>query len=570
MNSASLAESLPRSFSADRAAAHPGNTAGGLMGRLKIRTRMLLLVALSVVSLVLVGLFGLTQLRILNGSVVTITRNVLPGVQSVGAIQLSFEKLNTLIYRHIYSLDMKELKPLEAAIKQQQKDLSSNVEAYAKSVSGPEDKARYEELKTALAAYLKQFDLTFAASNTGDQQKAAQMAGTALQSTVDKARKPLDALLHYNLAMSESSQQTASSAYARALTGVIAATVVAALLLIVIGSWIYRGVLGPINQLRRSVTDVAEQLDFTRRVPVHGNDELAESVMALNSLLDVLQPNLQELAGAIDQVAQAAGGMRNTAQTLSDSADQQNEAASSMAAAVEELSVSISHVADQSGDANMLAQRSGELATSGGQVIQRTSESINRIATVVRDGSKQIEALKQQSVAISKVVQVIREIADQTNLLALNAAIEAARAGEQGRGFAVVADEVRKLAERTAQSTGEITRTIQTMQHEAETAVSLMSEAVGRVEEGVQQAQEASDSIEHIRAGSGDTVARVTEIASAIREQSEGAHSLSAQVEQVSMLSDNNTHAAHTTAHTAEELDRLSATMREMVGRYRV
>ncbi len=537
---------------------------------MKIRTRLLLLVVLSLLSLLAVGALGLGQLRVFNASLVTITDETLPSIQSADSIQLSFEKLNTLIYRHIYSLDEKEWRNLEGAIISQKNVLLKNVETYAKSMSGSEQERLYKQLKQSLDAYQKEFDRTFLASKTGDQQAASQMAGTSLQTAAAGARKELDALLRYNLQASESSQQAASGAYSRALTGVIAATVVAAVLLAGVGIWIYRAVLGPIEQLRRSVTNVAERLDFTQRVPVSGNDELSASVSALNQLLDVLQPSLRELAGAIDQVSQAASGMRSTARSLSTGADQQSEAASSMAAAVEELSVSIRHVADQSTDANALSQQSGDLAAAGSSVIQRTVESINRIATVVRDGSRQIETLKQQSVDISKVVQVIKEIAEQTNLLALNAAIEAARAGEQGRGFAVVADEVRKLAERTAQSTVEITRTIQTMQTGAETAVNLMSEAVERVEDGVQQAQEANDSIERIRASSGDAVSRVTEIASAIREQSEGAHSLSGQVEQVSTLSESNSQASRRTASTAEELDTLSTTMREMIARYQV
>lgn len=537
---------------------------------MKIRSRLLLLVALSLLSLLAVGGLVLGQLRILNNSVSDITDSALPSIQASNDIQLSFERLNTLIYRGLNTVDDKEWNTIQAGIDKQRAALNQSVEVYGKLASSSEDKRLHNALKNNLSNYLTQFDLTLRASKAGDQSTATRFAGNELQQAVLQTQTSLEALLKRSLALSKTSQTDANDAYTHTVSGVIITMLVAAAVLIAVSLWLYRSILGPIETLHRSVTGVAEKLDFTQRVPAKGKDELAAVTVAINRLLDVLQPSIKELAHGIEQVAQAAGSMRGTAQSLASSANEQSESATDMASAVGQMSASISHVADRAGEANALAQQSGDLASDGDSVIERTVASINRIASVVREGSAQMEALQTQSSKISSVVQTIKEIAEQTNLLALNAAIEAARAGEQGRGFAVVADEVRKLAERTSQSTLVITDTIHAMQRGAHSAVELMNEAVDRVDEGVQEAHRASEAIKHIKLGSEQAVARVTEIASAIREHSQSSHSLTSQVKHMAEISEQNSHAAHRTSNTTEQLDMLSASMRAMVARYQV
>ena len=236
-----------------------------------------------------------------------------------------------------------------------------------------------------------------------------------------------------------------------------------------------------------------------------------------------------------------------------------------MAATVEEMTVSVTHVADRAGETNQLAVRSGQVATEGAEVIGHTVEDINGIAQVVRSAAEHIDLLDQDSAKVNTVVAVIREVADQTNLLALNAAIEAARAGEAGRGFAVVADEVRKLAERTASSTQEIASTIGSMQTSAKSAAEGMRAAVDQVESGVARTAQASDSIREISQVSQDTEARVGEISEAIREQSVASTSIAQQVERIAQMTEENSAAAAATADTARHLDELAGAMRDGV-----
>ena len=283
-----------------------------------------------------------------------------------------------------------------------------------------------------------------------------------------------------------------------------------------------------------------------------------------------MQTNLAAIADRVKSVSVAAGQMASTSSQVATASHQQSEAASNMAATVEQMTVSINHVGDRAHDADRIALESGNLASSGGEIIGRTVGDINGIAAKVSLAADRIRDLVASSQQISSVIAVIREIADQTNLLALNAAIEAARAGEQGRGFAVVADEVRKLAERTAASTQEIAATIESMLTGANEVSASMETVVGEVNKGVESAQEANKAIVQIGEGSSRTVETVEEITSAIREQASAMTSIAQQVEHIALMSEESSAAAGNSSQIAKNLDDLASEVQKIVSAYRL
>ncbi|MFT3734515.1 MAG: methyl-accepting chemotaxis protein [Rhodocyclaceae bacterium] len=308
---------------------------------------------------------------------------------------------------------------------------------------------------------------------------------------------------------------------------------------------------------------------------LRGNiDVPAGDTRSLLAAMRNMRDQLRDLVGNIQrnasQVQHSAAGLSTSATELTQASGTQSESASSMAAAVEEVTVSIGHVSESADEAQRLSRESGEVSREGGTIITRAVNEIAEIAASAQTTSASITALGEHSKQISAVIQVIKEVADQTNLLALNAAIEAARAGEQGRGFAVVADEVRKLAERTTQSTLQISEVIEKVQSGTDVAVEQMSVMVQRVESGQVLAQQAGERIEAIQDSVNHVVTAINQISSALREQSAASHSIAGHVESIAQMSEENSATAKGTSSSASELERMAKDMSTLANRFKV
>ncbi|MHB1589947.1 MAG: methyl-accepting chemotaxis protein [Sulfuricella sp.] len=380
----------------------------------------------------------------------------------------------------------------------------------------------------------------------------------------------LDALIAFQIraAKGEYNQSAADYASMRAISiGAIAGGLALGLFL---AWWIIRSITGPLNQMRTTITEVEKNGDFTRRIPVSAEDEVGQTAKSFNELMATLQQTLGQVLDSVAKVSDAAQSLSDASGQVATSSSSQSEATSSMAAAVEEMTVSINHVSDSAHEAVEISRKSGKLSTEGGEVIHKAASEMSKTAETVRHTAQAIEELDQHSNQISSIVQVIKDVADQTNLLALNAAIEAARAGEQGRGFAVVADEVRKLAERTTKATEEITQMIAAMQHSARAAVSTMETAVDQVSGGVTLANQAGSAIIQIKDGAEQVVGVVNDISSALAEQSSASNDIAAQVEKVAQMTEENSAAAAETASAANNLQVLADTMQAAVSRFKI
>jgi len=346
--------------------------------------------------------------------------------------------------------------------------------------------------------------------------------------------------------------------------------IVAALLAAVLSVLITRSVIVPMGMMKSTIVEIGKSGDFTRRIALDSHDEVGETARSFNDLIGNLQNTFHQMHDNIDQIFDASRALSTSSQQVAASSAHQSEAASAIAATMEHVTASINHVSDSVQEALQVSRKSGDLSDQGSEIIHNAATEMQQIADTVRQTSGSIENLGQQSSQISSIVQVIKEIAEQTNLLALNAAIEAARAGEQGRGFAVVADEVRKLAERTAISTKEISQMIDTIQNTASAAVASMSSAVNQVSSGAALAQQAGDAINQIKEESNRVIMTVGDISSALAEQTKASDDISVHVEKVTQMTEENHAATEGTADAANHLTQLAGSMRTAIDRFKV
>lgn len=382
--------------------------------------------------------------------------------------------------------------------------------------------------------------------------------------------KNLDDLMDLQLRLAREEYERAQAGYSTIRMLAIASITGGLGLGLLMALWIIRSVTVPLDQMRATIAEVEKNGDFTRRIQAGGDDEVGQAANSFNQLMSTVQSMLRQILGNIENVSDAARSLAASATQVAAGSERSSEAALNMAATVEEVTVSINHISTSAREAMNISNKSGELSGKGGEIIHKTTSEMAQIAETVRQTSHTIEELGQHSNQISSIVQVIKDVADQTNLLALNAAIEAARAGEQGRGFAVVADEVRKLAERTTKATDEISQMIASIQSSAQAAVVGMGNTVSQVDGGVALAHQAGDAINQIKQGSGQVVVVVNDISAALAEQSAASNDIATHVEKVAQMSEENSAAASKSASEASQLEALADTMRSSVSRFRI
>ena len=341
----------------------------------------------------------------------------------------------------------------------------------------------------------------------------------------------------------------------------------------IVGALIFtttRSINRKIASLQAAIVNIRQRLDLSLRLPAEGSDEISLTARSVNDLLGEFQSVVSRMKDSAAHVSTASEGLATSVAQLSDSVSQQNESTAAMAASVEELAVSVTHISDSSNAAQQISKTSREHAQNGGEVIGKTVAGMVDMTKSLQATAMQVETLGQRSQEIGSIAGVIKEIADQTNLLALNAAIEAARAGEQGRGFAVVADEVRKLAERTGDATTEIANVISAIQTDTQKAVHEMSLVVELANSNAEIARQAGGSIDDIQNGAAEVFNATNDIATALNEQSAANDLIAQQVEVIATMSEKNTVALGGVHQASAEMKQLSDEMHATVDRFKV
>jgi len=536
-----------------------------------ISRQLALMSLVTITILFVVGIVGYRVASSLGSAVEYSEKNTLPAVEAIASMRLTFLEIRVAVLGHMTTWDDNEKKDYDKRISENKESFTATLANYEKLASNSDeaDRKLLEADRKAYNDYLVSIEPLLEKSRNSQNTDAKELL---IQG------KPIAALLNKSLAehtvyskkLATEQREAASKAFSQGSTLSIICILLGMLILCGFSFALTRSIGRGLSRMEQAIIRVETELDLTTRVPFRQNDEIGKMGVALNGLLARLQNNLRSVAQAATQLAQSAEAMSDASRQAATTSQAQSAAASGMAASMEELTVSINHVGDQATRTREQVVHAGTLAASGEGVVAQTVGDIDAISLSVSASAELIDRLETQSQEISSVVNVIKEVADQTNLLALNAAIEAARAGEQGRGFAVVADEVRKLAERTGRSTQEITQTIAVMRDGAQSASTSMRGAVEQVAASVTRAGGARNLIRQIGEGSRVAVGMVNEITEAIHEQSSASTSVAQSVERIAQMAEESNAVANEGADTAQRLNALAHEMRSITDQYKL
>ncbi|MDQ7990847.1 MAG: methyl-accepting chemotaxis protein [Candidatus Dactylopiibacterium sp.] len=536
---------------------------------MNISRKLKAIAASAIAALLVVGGIGLFVSAEIEAALRNSNRTVIPAIQVVYQLKSSQQIVALSIYRHISSTSESQMADYEKAIEGAVSEMKGALDGYEKFVRSEEGRGLLNAEKEAVAKYVAAIPAVLELSRSNDKAGALEKTTEMAASRANLARLIDDHIALNNRFAQE--QETLAETHAR--QGRIVSIVVVLLASVLVGGVAYlviRGVNRSLLAMQKAIRRIEGDLDFTAHAEVIGKDEISEVASALNRLIDKLRVSLLDIASGATKISVASTQLATASTEVAAASARQSDSAATMAASVEQMTVSITHVSDRSSEAHGLSTQSGQYATEGEAVISETVSDINQIAASVAEASERIHQLETSSEQISTIVAVIKDVAEQTNLLALNAAIEAARAGEQGRGFAVVADEVRKLAERTASSTMQIAVTVESIRGVSRDIAVSMAKSVELVSAGVSQAGSASTAIQRIMQSSHHAVAMVDEISAALREQTLASNIIASNVENIAQMAEESSAAAQNSADSAAHLDKVSGELKTIVSAYRL
>ena len=523
-----------------------------------------------VITLLLVGLgiFSYVQMQHLRAAEQNIELNSLPSVQVVDDIQIALLHARLESIRMLASSEPEAHRIAVTNTEEAIKTLEENTERYrANFISGEQERAEFNHANGLMNDYIAGLRKIMTL-DTSDHDEALRLANNEQAQRASAYQEVLTQLRQQNARDAAKSGEQATSVYHSSISVLISVVVVALILTIILAYSLTRSIVAPITTSLSLAEEIAAG-DLTRELDVRGSDEAARLMHALNQMSGNLRGTIREISGASSQLSTAAVEMTSITESADKTLQQQNSEIEQAATAVNEMSAAVEEVARNATSTSEAAQQSSVAADQGNVKVSETLNAMHSLTRLVESSSEQVLQLATQAQDISQVLSVIRAIAEQTNLLALNAAIEAARAGEQGRGFAVVADEVRALAHRTQTSTQEIEQMITGIQAGSTAAVESMRKSTAEVYSTQNTAEEAGRSLRQITESVLEINDRNLHIATASEQQAHVARDVDRSLTSIRNLSIQTSEGTQQTLTASNELSRLAVNLNELVLRFK-
>ncbi|NVZ39686.1 methyl-accepting chemotaxis protein [Pseudomonas sp. 21615526] len=536
---------------------------------MNIAPRAFLGFALIGALMLFLGVFALNQMSKIRAATEDITLSSVPSIRALDEFTQLTLRLRVLSYRLLTNREPDvQQKTLESFdVRNQQIRTAQAV--YEKLIDSSEERAAYDEYVRLLAQYHQIEERMKSLSRANQVEELRTLLNTELLNNSDQVNAVLNRLLDINNKMALATNQQAADQYDMAFELVVILLILATALTMLFAWLLTRSITLPIAQALDAAEEIAEG-NLTRPIKVEGHDEAGRLLLAMAKMQDKLKDTLQRISGSATQLASAAEELNAVTDESARGLTQQNNEIEQAATAVNEMTSAVEEVARNAVSTSEASKNATSSAGDGRDLVQETVSAIERMSSDVQATATLIGNLAEESRDIGKVLDVIRGLADQTNLLALNAAIEAARAGEAGRGFAVVADEVRALAHRTQQSTSEIERMIGSIQAGTEHAVDSMRNSTERAESTLNIAKGAGMSLDTINTAIVEINERNLVIASAAEEQAQVAREVDRNLVNIRDLSVQSATGASQTSAASSELSRLAVDLNGMVGRFRL